>query len=233
MPPIAVLAGGLATRLRPITEKIPKAMVEVAGEPFIAHQLRLLRREGINRVVLCVGYLWEQISEFAGDGSRFGLSITYSVDGPRLLGTGGAVRTALDQLGPEFLVTYGDAWLDIPYGPVVAAFRQSGKPALMTIFRNVGQWDASNVWFESGRIRLYDKRQRLPQMQHIDWGLGMVKAHLVAARPAGVPFDLAEIYSELSRSGELAGYEVDTRFYEIGSSEGLLETDLLLRRRRG
>jgi NDP-sugar pyrophosphorylase family protein len=230
MPPVALLAGGLATRLRPLTEQVPKAMLEVAGEPFIAHQLRLLRREGISRVVICTGYLADRIEAYVGDGSRFGLSVNYKIDGPKLLGTGGALRAALDALGEEFLVMYGDSWLDIAYAPVVDAFRVSGKPALMTVFRNEGQWDMSNVWFEDGHIRLHDKRARLPQMRHIDWGLGMIRAEALTARPVNEAFDLAEVYHDLSRAGNLAGYEVTTRFYEIGSAEGLNETDALLRR---
>src|SRR5271166_2656463 len=110
MPPIAVLAGGLATRMRPLTESMPKALLQVAGEPFIAHQLRLFARQGIEEVKLLVGYRWEQIRAFAGDGSGFGVKVEYIVDGPELLGTGGAIRHAIDRLGPEFLVTYGDAW---------------------------------------------------------------------------------------------------------------------------
>ena len=229
MPAVALLAGGLATRLRPLTGKMPKAMLEVAGEPFIAHQLRLLQREGVTRAVLCVGYLAEQIEAYVGDGGRFGLRVDYKVDGPHLLGTGGALRAALDLLGGEFLVMYGDSWLDTAYAPIVDAFRASGQPALMTVFRNEGQWDRSNVWFEDGHIRLYDKRERLPQMRHIDWGLGVVRRDAFAGRPAGEPFDLADLYSDLSRAGKLAGYEVKTRFYEIGSAEGLKETDALLR----
>jgi NDP-sugar pyrophosphorylase family protein len=233
MPPVALLAGGLATRLRPLTETIPKAMLDVAGEPFIAHQLRLLRREGVSRVVICSGYLANQIEAFVGDGSRFGVAVSYKIDGPKLLGTGGALRAALPELGDAFLVMYGDSWLDTSYAPVVEAFRRSGQPALMTVFRNEGQWDASNVWFENGRIRLYDKRERLPQMQHIDWGLGVLRAEVLAERPANEPFDLAGVYSGLSRQGKLAGYEVTTRFYEIGSATGLKETDALLRSQRG
>src|SRR5882757_7371037 len=136
MPPIAVLAGGLATRMRPLTEQLPKALLEVAGEPFIAHQLRLFAREGIRDVKLLVGYCWEQIEFFVGNGSRFGVKVDYIVDGPTLLGTGGAVRRAIDRLGPEFLVTYCDSWLDAPYAPVVEAFHESGRPALMCVFRN-------------------------------------------------------------------------------------------------
>jgi NDP-sugar pyrophosphorylase family protein len=229
MPTVAVLAGGLATRLRPLTEQVPKPLLEVAGEPFIAHQLRLLKREGVSRVVLCVGFLWRQIAAFVGDGGRFGLEVSYAVDGPRLLGTGGAIRAALDQLGPEFVVMYGDSWLDAAFAPIVAAYRASRRPALMTVYRNDGQWDRSNVWFEDGTIRLYDKRDIRPEMRHIDWGLGVLSADIVAARPAGEAFDLAEIYRDLSRAGQLAGFEVSTRFYEIGSLDGLRETDALLR----
>ena len=233
MLPLALLAGGLATRLGELTKTMPKAMVEVAGEPFIAHQLRLLHREGVPHVVICAGYLAEQIQAFVGDGSRFGIPISYRIDGPKLLGTGGALRAALPDLGDAFLVMYGDSWLDTSYSPIVEAFRQSGHPALMTVFRNDGQWDTSNVWFEDGRIRLYDKRERVPQMQHIDWGLGIVRAEALETRPSNEPFDLAEVYSDLSRQGKLSGYAVATRFYEIGSATGLKETDALLRIQRG
>ena len=230
MPPLALLVGGLATRLRPLTEQAPKSMLEVAGEPFIAHQLRLLRREGILRVVLCVGFLGEQIEAFVGDGSRFGVAVQYCYDGPKLLGTGGALRRALDRLGGEFLVMYGDSWLDTAFAPVVEAFRSCGKSALMTVYRNDNQWDKSNIWFENSRILAHNKQHPLPQMRHIDWGLSMAKAGLLARQPADVPFDLAEIYSKLAQNDDLAGYEIATRFYEIGSAKGLAETDALLRR---
>jgi NDP-sugar pyrophosphorylase family protein len=228
MPPIAVLAGGLATRMRPLTARLPKALLEVAGEPFVAHQLRLFAREGISDVKLLVGYCWEQIERFVGDGSRFGVQVDYIVDGPTLLGTGGAVRRALDRLGREFLVTYCDSWLDAPYAPVVEAFHASGRPALMCVFRNDNRWDASNVQFENGIIRCYSKKFRVPEMRYIDWGLGMLKASAVTTRPIGEPWDLAELYEELSICGRLAGYEMTRRFYEIGSFEGLAETNRLL-----
>jgi NDP-sugar pyrophosphorylase family protein len=229
MPPLVLLAGGLATRMRPLTEQVPKALLDVAGEPFIAHQLRLLQRQGIRRVVVCIGYKGEMIEDFVGDGSRFGLDVVFRADGPTLLGTGGAVRKVLSDLGSEFLVMYGDSWLDTDFAPVVEAFRASGKPALMTVFRNDGQWDKSNVWFEGGRLVSYDKRQIVPQMHHIDWGLSVIGASALTARPADTPFDLAEVFTELSKKGDLAGFEVATRFYEIGSMEGLRETDALLR----
>ena len=162
MPPLALLAGGLATRLRPHTLQVPKAMIEVAGEPFIAHQLRLMRRERVSRVVLCVGYLGEQIEAFVKDGKQFGVAVDYCYDGPTLLGTGGALRRALPHLGSEFLVMYGDSWLDNAFAPIVSVFRDSGKPALMTVFRNEGQWDVSNVQYKNGIIHRYDKIERRP-----------------------------------------------------------------------
>jgi NDP-sugar pyrophosphorylase family protein len=232
MPPLALLAGGLATRMRPLTEMVPKALLEVAGEPFIAHQLRLLNREGIARVVLCVSYKWQMIRDFVGDGSQFGIEAVYSVDGPHLLGTGGALRHALPHLGDEFLVMYGDSWLDTTFAAIVEAFRRSGKPALMTVFRNESQWDASNVCYQDGTILLYDKLARLPQMHHIDWGLSVVRSTTLADQPIDKHFDLADVFTALSRRGELAGYEVMTRFYEIGSPQGLHETDAVIRAAR-
>jgi len=231
MPTLALLAGGLATRLRPHTLQIPKAMIAVAGEPFVAHQLRLLRREGVSRVVLCVGYRGEQIEAFVNDGRRYGVAVEYCYDGPDLLGTGGALRKALPQLGAEFLVMYGDSWLDAAFLPIVEAFHNSGKSALMTVFRNDGQWDVSNVWYDHGSICCYDKRQRLPQMRYIDWGLTALKADVLKQWPSETAFDLSDVYSDLSRRGELAGYEIRTRFYEIGSMKGLRETEELFRQR--
>jgi NDP-sugar pyrophosphorylase family protein len=229
MPPLALLAGGMATRLRPLTELVPKSLLPVAGEPFIAHQLRLMRRERIEQAVLCVGFLSEQIRAYVGDGSRFGLNVSYCEDGGALLGTGGAIRKALPYLGPEFMVMYGDSWLDSKFTPIVEAYRTSGKSALMTVFRNNGMWVPSNIWFEDGRIRRYDKAKLLPQMQHVDWGLSLAKADVFARMPADTPFDLATVYGELCARGDLAAFEVAERFYEIGSAEGLKETDALLR----
>ena len=227
MPPIAVLAGGLATRMRPLTEKIPKSMLEVAGEPFVAHQLRLFRREGITRVVMCVGYLSEMLEEFVGDGSRFGLQVTYSRDGEKLLGTGGALLRALPQLGDEFLVTYGDSYLDIPYPPVVQTFQMSGLSALMTVLHNRGKWDTSNVEFDGKHIIIYSK-QPTGRMEHIDYGLSVLKRDVFGGKLPGQPFDLASVYRDLVSAGDMAGYEVTQRFYEIGSPDGLAEINAYL-----
>lgn len=227
--PVALLAGGLATRLRPVTEKIPKLLVEVAGEPFFTHQLRLLKKNGLTRIVLCVGHLGDMIVEKYGDGAKWGVQIDYSFDGPKLLGTGGALIRALPKLGEVFYVLYGDSYLPIDYQAVGRAFLNSGQPGLMTVFENRGAYDASNVWFEDDRIRLYSKTEKTPQMRHIDYGLGVFRATAFAGCPRDAVVDLAAIQTELCRRGELAGYELKERFYEIGSPAGLAELDGLLR----
>jgi NDP-sugar pyrophosphorylase family protein len=226
--PVAILAGGLATRLRPITAKIPKALVEVAGKPFVVHQVELLRSRGVRRVVLCLGHLGEQVEALVGDGRALGMEIACSYDGDRLLGTGGALRRALPALGDRFLVLYGDSYLDCDYADVARRFVESGRLGLMTVFRNAGLWDASNVVFRDGRILRYTKGSRDPDMEHIDYGLGALRAEAFRAYPEGEPLDLAAVYQDLLARGELAGYEVARRFYEIGSPAGLEETRRLL-----
>jgi NDP-sugar pyrophosphorylase family protein len=230
MYPIAILAGGLATRMRPLTAATPKALLDVNGEPFIAHQLRLLAAWGAARAVLCTGFLGEQIEAFVGDGARFGLQVAYSPDGDRLLGTGGALKRALPLLGERFLVVYGDSYLPCDAAAAVRAFDASGKSALMTVLRNEGRWDASNVVFRDGRIVAYDKKARSPEMQHIDYGLGAFDARAFADVPADRPACLADLYQDLLARGELAGHEVGERFYEIGSFQGLEELCRYLKR---
>jgi len=227
--PVAILAGGLATRLKPITEKVPKLLVEVAGEPFFSHQIRLLRNSGLRHLVVCVGYLGDRIVEAYGDGSKWGVKIEYSFDGPKLLGTGGALIRALPLLGEAFYVLYGDSYLPIDYRAVGDAFLKSGKLGLMTVFENREKYDSSNVWYEGGRIRAYDKRTKLPAMRHIDYGLGIFRQPAFDSFPRGESVDLADVQKALLARGELAGFEVTQRFYEIGSHAGLSELDHLLK----
>jgi NDP-sugar pyrophosphorylase family protein len=203
--PVAILAGGLATRLRPITEKIPKSLVPVAGKPFLEHQLELLRSRGIRRAVLCVGYLGEMIQRDFGDGEKFGVKLDYAFDGPKLLGTGGAIKRALPLLGEEFFVLYGDSYLPVDYAPIADFFHRSGKPGLMTVYRNEGKFDTSNVVFAGGEIRVYDKKAKLPEMRHIDYGLSLFKRAAFDSYPEGQPFDLAEVMGKLVREKQLAG----------------------------
>ncbi len=227
--PVAILAGGLATRLQPITEKVPKLLVEVAGEPFFSHQLRLLKKNGLTRIVLCVGHLGEMIVEQYEDGAKWGVQIDYSFDGERLLGTGGALIRALPKLGKAFYVLYGDSYLPIDYQAVGRAFLDSGRLGLMTVFENREAYDASNVWFADGLIKLYSKQDKPPQMRHIDYGLGLFRAAAFAGCPRDAVVDLAAVQADLCHRGELAGYELKERFYEIGSPAGLKELDGLLR----
>jgi NDP-sugar pyrophosphorylase family protein len=222
--PVAILAGGLATRLRPVTETIPKALVDVAGMPFVLRQLDYLRLQGVVRVVMCVGYLGEQIEAVVGNGAAMGLSVSYSQDWPNLLGTGGALKQALPLLDSEFLVLYGDSYLPIDFAAVERKFLATGKPALMTVQRNANRWDKSNVLFRDNVILEYNKRVPTSDMRHIDYGLGAISAQVLTDEGATGPFDLADIYHRLSLSGQLAGYEVHERFYEIGSHQGLAET---------
>jgi NDP-sugar pyrophosphorylase family protein len=227
--PVAILAGGLAKRLRPATDKTPKALLSVAGEPFLIHQLRLLHSQGLRRIVLCVGYLGEMIKTELGDGSNLGMQIGYSFDGPTLLGTGGALKRALPKLGEQFLAIYGDSYMPVDYPAIVEGFVLSKKPALMTILGNEGRWDASNVWFEAGEIHRYDKKLRTAEMRHIDYGIAVLNAQVFAPYPDDLAFDLADVYARLVSDKQMAAYEVKQRFYEIGSAEGLAELDSLLR----
>jgi NDP-sugar pyrophosphorylase family protein len=172
--PVAILAGGLATRLRPITEKIPKSLVPVAGRPILAHQLEMLHSQGVRKAVLCIGFLGEMIQKEFGN-EAYGIGLEYSFDGEKLLGTGGAIKRALPKLGEEFFILYGDSYLPIQYSPVAEFFQCSGKPGLMTVYRNEGLYDTSNVVFANGEIKVYDKKVRLPEMKFIDYGLSLFK----------------------------------------------------------
>jgi NDP-sugar pyrophosphorylase family protein len=224
--PAVILAGGLATRLRPLTDNLPKSLVPINGEPFLAHQLRLLRAAGVQRVILCTGYLGDQLRGWLGNGSRFGIRAEYSRDWPVLRGTAGAIRKALHLAGPRFFVLYGDSYLPCNYGAVQCAFEESGKPALMTVYANDGHGDASNVEFAGGNIVCYDKRNRTASMRHIDYGLGVFEA-TAFDDPAA---DLSVLYQHLLERGELAACEVKESFYEIGSFAGIEELSEHLKR---
>jgi N-acetyl-alpha-D-muramate 1-phosphate uridylyltransferase len=226
--PVAILAGGLATRLRPLTETVPKVLLEVAHKPFLEHQLAGLREQGVEEVVLCVGFLGESIRERFGDGRSHGMRIRYSFDGPKLLGTGGAIRKALPLLGEAFFVMYGDSYLRIDFAEVESAFRSLAKPGLMTLFHNRDLWDTSNVCYADGTIKRYDKVLRDAEMQHIDYGLSVFKSAVFAAYPPDEVLDLARVMRTLVDRGEMAGFEARERFYEIGSPDGLRELNEFL-----
>lgn len=226
LPPICILAGGLATRLGDRVHNTPKALLEVAGEPFVDHQLRLLARHGAREVVLCVGHLGERIVEHVG-GERFGIRVEYSHDGPSLLGTLGAIRHAAPLLGARFLVLYGDTYLRIDYGAAAATWALSGLPAMMTVLRNEGRWDSSNARFEGGLVTAYDKHSPIASMRWIDYGLGGLEASALGAVGAEVT-DLAVLYRELARRRSLFGFAATERFYEIGTPDALAEASVFL-----
>jgi len=222
---ILLLAGGIATRLRPVTENIPKSLIDVAGKPFILHQLELLKRNGFVNIILCLGYLGEKIEKFIKDGSEFDVKVRYSYDGENLLGTGGAIKKAMRLSSEVFFVMYGDSYLDIEYSEVFKFYNKTCKSGLMTVYKNNGLWDNSNVIFRNGKIIEYDKKKRSNEMNYIDYGLGIFKKQDLMNYPANEKFDMEEYYKYLLDKNELAGYEVYNRFYEIGSFEGIKETE--------
>ena len=227
LPPVCILAGGLGTRLGERVRDTPKPLLEVAGEPFLIHQLRLLAAHGVSEVVLCVGYRGEQIESRIGT-ERFGIRVLYSFDAPELDGTLGAIRRALALLGERFLILYGDTYLRIDYAAVARSWRESGLPAVMTVLRNEDRWDSSNVLYGDGMVLRYDKRSPTPEMHWIDYGLGGLTAGALEQVP-DTEGDLAVLYQRLAQRGELLGFEASERFYEIGTTAALAETDAFLR----
>jgi N-acetyl-alpha-D-muramate 1-phosphate uridylyltransferase len=222
-----ILAGGLATRMRPLASTVPKALFEVNGEPFAYYQLRSMQAHDVTDVLYCIGHLGDQIRTVVGDGSRFGLRVRYSHDGPTLLGTAGALRLAAERglLAESFLVTYCDSFLRIDFGEVLRAFRGSDAPAMMVVYRNEDRWDRSNVRVAHGRVDLYEKHGAygVQGLTHIDYGLSALHRSVVEALPAGAIVDLADVYHRLSVEGKLAAYPAEHRFYEIGSPQGLAD----------
>lgn len=222
--PVAILSGGMAKRLMPLTEKIPKALIDINGEPFIMHQLRLLRSQNINSVVICAGYLGEMIQDFVGDGKELDMQVEYSFDGQLPLGTGGALQKALPLLDKSFFVLYGDSYLGCDFKAVEDAFTVCEKKGLMTVFHNAGQWDNSNILFLKDRIVCYDKLKPTTEMHYIDYGLGVLNKKAFLEFADKKSFDLSLVYQKLIANKQLAGFEVKQRFFEIGSPAGLEET---------
>ena len=228
-----ILAGGLATRMRPRTLTIAKAMLEVAGRPFIDWQLEALARAGYDEVVLCIAFLGEQIEEHVGDGARFGLLVRYSNEGPTLLGTAGALRVALPFMAPSFLVTYGDSYLPFDYAEPLRVLRAHDDcDGVMSVYPNAGQWDASNVKTDGLRVLAYEKGTKDPAFDHIDYGALALRRELVAALSLGERHGLEALQARVAREGRMRAVVAKERFYEIGSPAGLAETELYLQNRQ-
>ncbi|MBI5401955.1 MAG: NTP transferase domain-containing protein [Ignavibacteriae bacterium] len=229
MIPIIILAGGLATRLYPVTHTIAKSMIKIAGKPFIAYQLELLKSKGLDNVIICAGKHGEQIQEFIKNGEEYGLEVKYSFDGKILLGTGGAIKKALNFIENEFFIMYGDSYLDIDFQAIFKYFQSYNKLGLMTVHKNDNLWDKSNVIFKDGKLLKYNKKEYSPEMNYIDYGLGVLNKKSFDFFQNQNNFDLSELYMKLLEKEELIGYEVFDRFYEIGSFEGIKETEIFLK----
>ncbi len=223
-----ILAGGLGTRLRPLTERLPKCLVPVNGRPFLEYQLELLGRRGVREIVLCVGYLGEAVLEHLGKGHRLGVDITYSWETERLLGTAGALKNAEPLLAPEFFVTYGDSYLLLDYREIMASFRASGPLGMMVVYRNQDGLEPSDVMVRDGRVAAYDTTARLPGMVYINEGLSVLRRRALRLIPPDAPVSQEEFYRGLIARGELAAYETQQRFYEIGSLPGIEEFQRLV-----
>jgi len=225
-----ILAGGLGTRMAGVTTMLPKSLISVAGRPFVDHQLSWLASEGIRDVVFAVGHLGGSLRDFVGDGSTWGLAVRYIEDGEKLLGTAGAVRKAIDHelMNDGFFVLYGDSYLNVDFRAVWTASGEGAHP-LMTVFRNDGEWDKSNVVMKDGEITLFEKGRsdaREIGMNHIDYGLSvMTRNAIIQAVPSGEIADLADVCHHLSLQRQLRAYEVFERFYEIGSPQGLVDLE--------
>ena len=218
-----ILAGGLATRLKPITENIPKGMLPINGKPFLEYQIELLRKNHITNIVLCIGYKGEMIENYFNDGSSFGVNISYSRE-KSLLGTGGAIRNAYELLHEKFIILYGDAYLNVDYQKIINHMDNLLSLALLVVYKNEGSFDTSNVRFLDDKFIFYDKDNPSDDMQYIDYGMSILSKSIVDEFiPFNTVYDLADCYNQLSKNHQLAGLEVFERFYEIGSFSGLEE----------
>lgn len=229
MYPVGILAGGLATRLRPFTSTTPKSLISINGKPFIDWQLELLAQSGFTHVVLMVGYLGNQIESHVRDGSKYGLEVNYSYDGARQIGTGGAVIKALPLLGKNFAITYGDSYLPMNFSLAEDKFKASGKKGLMSIYRNQNLAYVNNVHYNHGKIVEYSKNLNTKDMTHIDYGFNLFNSGAFTPYSAKTPLDLAQVSRDLSIGGELEAFEVENTFFEIGSFEGIIKLEEELR----
>jgi NDP-sugar pyrophosphorylase family protein len=228
-----ILAGGLATRMRPATETTPKSLLSVAGRPFIEWQLEWLGRSGLDDVVVCVGHLGDAIEEHVGAGARFGVRVRYARDGASLRGTGGALRAAMPLLDDAFLVTYGDSYLLCDGAePLATLLGRPEADAVMSVLENHGRFDRSNVRMDGERVAAYRKGATDPAFDHVDYGAIAFRRHVLGEIPAGVTVGLDVLLSSLGASGRLFGLRVTRRFFEIGSPEGLAELERHLREGR-
>lgn len=234
-----ILAGGLGSRMAAYTGEQSKHLIPVFGRPFAHYQLTWLAGHGVDEVVYSLGHMGESIERYVGDGSNWGLRVRYVYDGEKLLGTGGALRRAYEAkaLNQWFLVLYGDSFLPFDFQALGKAFLAQEKPAMMAVYHNCQKYDKGNVRFENGLVSLYMKNAPsdiLSTLNWIDYGVSALKDEIIDREvPQGEVFDLSVLYNRLSKGGELAGLEVEERFYEIGSISGLKNFEGWLEKTRG
>jgi len=225
---LAILAGGLGTRLGPLTADTPKSLVPVLGKPFLEHQIELVREAGIKRLVLCIGHYGEKIIQRFGDGGAYGVEIAYSREGKDLLGTGGALKKAEGLLDDDFMMMWGDSYLLLDYADIWRSFQVQDLPAMMVVYRNQNKRVPSNVVVSGGKVVVYDKWVEDPAKVYIDEGLTCLRKEVLQRVPAGQPFAIEQVFQDLAAERRLAAYETDQPFYEIGSPEGIAELEKVL-----
>ena len=227
--PVLILAGGLGTRLGKLSKNTPKSLMNINGKPFIDYQLKYLKLQGVNEVVICTGYLGEQIKNYVGNGIKFNLKISYSEDGSKKLGTGGAILKALGLL-PDFFVMYGDSFLQINVSKLQEYFLKNSSLVLMSIIKNDDKWDRSNLALKENNIIFYNKLKTSKKMHYIDYGISLISKKSFFKYNFDDVFDLSEFYNLLSIDSLIHGYIINKRFYEIGSEKGILETEEFLKK---
>ena len=224
-----ILVGGLATRLRPVTERVPKSMIKICGKPFLEYQIELLKDNGVLDIVLCLGYLGFKIREYFEDGKRFGVEIKYSEDGGKLLGIAGALKKTEKYLQEQFFLLYGDSYLPYDYQEIKKYFDNLSQLAMMVVYKNENRFDRSNVVVEDGKVKVYDKKNQTKEMVYIDSGLSILRKEVLKMIPENTFFDLEKVYQKLIEKEQIGAYETKQRFFEIGSFEGLKEFENLIK----
>jgi len=228
---MVIFCGGLATRLRPLTEKIPKSMVRINGKPFLVYQIEILKKNNVKNVVLCTGFLGEQIKEYFGDGKKFGINIKYSEEKDRLLGTGGALINAEHILKEKFFTMYGDSYLLLDFRDIWRYFDNFKKMGMMVVYKNYNRFDRSNVTIRDNYVTNFYKDRNKRGLVYIDSGASVLRKSVLDLIPTDTKFSLNDVFIELIKRKELLAYRTNQRFYEIGSKRGLEEFKKLVSER--
>lgn len=217
---IAILSGGLGTRLGELTRNTPKSLIQIAGKPFLEYQLDFLKKAGIENILLCTGHMGKQIENIFGNGNRYGVNIKYSHE-EKPLGTAGALKNGEDKLKDPFITLYGDSYVFLDFSEMTSYFQSQDKLALMTVFRNSDRYDRSNTAIQGHLVKEYSKKNRTGDMEYIDYGVNIFRKSVLEMIPENQFCSLEELFPKLIEEEQLLAYEVHQRFYETGSPEGL------------